>query len=382
MAIIGITNDKDGRVIQRLSVVTKLAIGLPPEGERKHPQKLDHFVFLRKPSDSQQGNRWEIDPDLTKHYAGREREVEIIMLDDDLENVFPTRMAWFTASQLVCHGNGENATRRTEKHPEGEPWRPCGSTCVDLQAGRCKPSGDLRFMLADFPRLGAIARIHTSSYRSIQQIHSSLQQVQIITGGRLAGIRAHLCVRPEKTSYEAKGLRHSTTIWALSLEMRSDGIKKLVDRMTETARLFEQTRKMLGGGGHVEIDDAEEEEFSEEIAGEFYPQSSETKAANPETTAADPETIPPITATGVAEDMRKQGLRVTPASALPAPAVAVPSALISMEERTALYKQASGANVTHADLLQYLSEQHNITSMTKITRKAFEECREWLKAVK
>jgi hypothetical protein len=53
-----------------------------------------------------------------------------------------------------------------------------------------------------------------------------------------------------------------------------------------------------------------------------------------------------------------------------------------MEERTALYKQASGANVTHADLLQYLSEQHNITSMTKITRKAFEECREWLKAVK
>ena len=45
--IIGVTHDQDGRVIQRLSVSTKVSIGLPPNGDRNHPTKLDHFVFLR-----------------------------------------------------------------------------------------------------------------------------------------------------------------------------------------------------------------------------------------------------------------------------------------------------------------------------------------------
>jgi hypothetical protein len=46
--IIGVTHDHDGRVVQRLSVSTKVSIGLPPNGDRNHPAKLDHFVFLRK----------------------------------------------------------------------------------------------------------------------------------------------------------------------------------------------------------------------------------------------------------------------------------------------------------------------------------------------
>ncbi len=35
--IIGVTHDHDGRVIQRLSVSTKVSIGLPPNGDRNHP---------------------------------------------------------------------------------------------------------------------------------------------------------------------------------------------------------------------------------------------------------------------------------------------------------------------------------------------------------
>jgi hypothetical protein len=46
--IIGVTHHQDGRVVQRLSVSTKVSIGLPPNGDRYHPPKLDHFVFLRK----------------------------------------------------------------------------------------------------------------------------------------------------------------------------------------------------------------------------------------------------------------------------------------------------------------------------------------------
>ncbi len=46
--IVGVTHDQDGRVVQRLSVATKISIGLPPNGDRNHPTKLDHFVFLRR----------------------------------------------------------------------------------------------------------------------------------------------------------------------------------------------------------------------------------------------------------------------------------------------------------------------------------------------
>jgi hypothetical protein len=46
--IFGVTHDTDGRVLQRLSVSTAVAIGLPPYGERNHPTELDNCVFLRR----------------------------------------------------------------------------------------------------------------------------------------------------------------------------------------------------------------------------------------------------------------------------------------------------------------------------------------------
>jgi hypothetical protein len=44
--IVGITHNSDGRAIQRLSVSTKSPSGF--SGDRNHPTKLDHFVFLKK----------------------------------------------------------------------------------------------------------------------------------------------------------------------------------------------------------------------------------------------------------------------------------------------------------------------------------------------
>ena len=216
--IIGVTHDQDGRVVQRLSVSTKVSIGLPPNGDRNHPTKLDHFVFLRK---TKSANRveWEADPELTRHYGEQCRELHIMLIDDDIENVFPSSYAWWTAIERKCWGDGITATRRTAEKPGGQPWPQCGNGCPELAAGQCKPSGDLRFVLADFPRLGSVCRIHTCSYRSIRQIHSALEEIQTFTGGRLAGITAKLTVRPEEATYfDRKEKRKKTApIWALSL---------------------------------------------------------------------------------------------------------------------------------------------------------------------
>ena len=270
--IIGVTHDQDGRVVQRLSVSTKVSIGLPPNGDRNHPTKLDHFVFLRK---KKSANRveWEADPELTRHYGEQCRELHIMLIDDDIENVFPSSYAWWTATERKCWGDGVTATRRTAEKPGGQPWTTCGSGCPELANGQCKPGGDLRFVLADFPRLGSVCRIHTCSYRSIRQIHSALQEIQTFTGGRLAGITAKLTVRPEEATYfDRKEKRKKTSsIWALSLEVEGDDMRKLIANLTENARLFAETRKLLGSGGKVLEVVEDEQERAPEVTTEFYP---------------------------------------------------------------------------------------------------------------
>lgn len=67
--IVGVTHDSDGRAALRLAVSTKVAIGIPPQGDQNYPSKLDHFVFLCKKKTAK-GVEWEPDPDLMKHYGG------------------------------------------------------------------------------------------------------------------------------------------------------------------------------------------------------------------------------------------------------------------------------------------------------------------------
>jgi hypothetical protein len=332
--IIGVTHDQDGRVVQRLSVSTKVSIGLPPNGDCNHPTKLDHFVFLRKKKSS---NRigWEVDPELTEHYGEECHDLHIMLIDDDIENIFPSSYAWWTATERKCWGDGTSATRRTREKPGGEPWTTCGSGCPELASGQCKPSGDLRFVLADFPRLGSVCRIHTCSYRSIRQIHSSLQEIQTFTGGRLAGITAKLTVRPEEDTYfDRKERRKKTTsFWALSLEVEGDDMRKLIANLTENARLFAESRRLLGSGVKVLEVVEDEQEQAPEVAAEFYPTSQNSSSAQESTEAASPmeptpgsapanspgETVPPASSStvsggnGVAKPQASQ-TPTTPAS--------------------------------------------------------------------
>jgi hypothetical protein len=277
--IIGVTHDSDGRAALRLAVSTKVAIGMPPQGDRNYPSKLDHFVFLRKKKTAK-GVEWESDPELMKHYGSDCKAFEIMLIDDDIDNLFPTAYAWWTATERKCRGDGTQAIRRTPEHPTGAPWTPCGSQCPELAAGLCKPSGDLRFVLGDFPSLGSTCRIHTSSYRSIRQIHSALEEIQTFTGGRLAGITAKLVVRPEQAVYFDRNERRkkTTTIWALSLEVDGDDIQKLVAKLTGKARLFAETRKLLGWGNRAIEVVEDEDEQAPEITAEFYPSTDGTSA--------------------------------------------------------------------------------------------------------
>src|SRR4051812_47539682 len=140
MAIVGVTVSETGEAIQRLAVTTKVAIGEVVRTQNgTRPNKLDHFIFLRKGIKLE----WEPDPVLMKHFGEACREVSIILLDDEIENVFRTEYAWWSKTEKKCWGDGRKAIRRTPDNPDGQDWTPCGDDCPELNANTCKPSGDL-----------------------------------------------------------------------------------------------------------------------------------------------------------------------------------------------------------------------------------------------
>ncbi len=132
-------------------------------------------------------------------------------------------------------------------------------------------------MLEKFPTLGAVCRIHTSSYRSVRNLSNGLMQIRRFNGGRLARIKAVLKATPERIWYTDKeGFRHSSVAHILSLEIGATDIPGLVASMNELTMLLEQGRGRFGAGGKAQfIVHEEDAERAGEIAAEFYPDVSQ-----------------------------------------------------------------------------------------------------------
>jgi hypothetical protein len=132
----------------------------------------------------------------------------------------------------------------------------------------------------------------------------------------LAGITAKLTVRPEEATYfDRKEKRKKTSsIWALSLEVEGDDMRKLIANLTENARLFAETRKLLGSGGKVLEVVEDEQEQAPEVAAEFYPASVNGSSATEPTGAASPTETTPGSATSKSQGEvppPENGTRVT-----------------------------------------------------------------------
>jgi len=111
----------------------------------------------------------------------------------------------------------------------------------------------------------------------------------------LAWITGKLAVCPEEVSYfDRKEKKEKTTsIWALSLEVEGDDMRKLIANLTENAQLFAETRKLLGSGGKVLEVVEDEQEQAPEVAAEFYPVSlNGSSATGPTEAASSPDTTP------------------------------------------------------------------------------------------
>ncbi len=288
MPIVGLTCNKDGTARMHRTVNVKIAIGLPPSEGANYPKKLDHFVFLKQVMEGKE-MKWVVDQEKQDHYGADCKSFWIVFLDDDVDTVFRTEVAAYVKTKCWCRGDGERAQRRKQVEKE---WPPKGdfqiykgacanNGCPDFEPANgkpaaCKPSADLYFMLGDYPSLGTICRIHTSSYQSIRQIHSALLDLQAVTGGRLMGVRAKLFVMPARNVFEQGGVEKTGTKFVLGLELAAKDIPELMTQMAATSVMFQGLQKQLAGRV-LEVEENEDERAAE-IATEFYHDGSVSQA--------------------------------------------------------------------------------------------------------
>lgn len=324
----GLTHKLDGTVNTRLAIDTKFAIGITKilEGGKTRPEKLDHILAERKNAKGEWIEDVELEQQLREKYSRRTdagytplREFDVVFLSDDPEEIFATKYAMWSASELQCSGDGEHAMRSAAiikdkdllaQHPKERyiPWTPCGETCPEKIAKKCKPSGQLFFMVLIRPVLGAVSVFYTTSYRTILQIYSSLTQIKQLTGGRLKGIPLRLVMRPGRTSYEDKdGQRRNSNAFFMNIEFRQADHNKLLPALFEASIQYDKARieqakelKRLGPGIKMIAEEAEviealpDEEVAAHMA-QFQSSDDDVNEDEPqETGAADLSTIDAI----------------------------------------------------------------------------------------
>lgn len=318
--IFNLTHSSDGIPRQRLAVAWKASIGIPGTDGRKFPEKLDHFRIVAKNEKGDWVEDIALQDKLIKAYCreikgeGNEpsrmsklREFDIVFLEDppqvtlpngavsyDLEGLFRTELALWTATERKCFGNGRDAQRSitmvTKEEaaaagPNGRyvKWTKCGDGCPEFESGVCKPTAALNFIFKDNPIMGSVANFKTTSFESIQRIQGSLMQILQTTGGRLRGIPLKIVLRPGKTTYTDKdGKRTKGNAFFVNIEFRHDDWAKLVPQLMEQSANYALNVKRPAlltehvDQDEIDIDPGSELDQAREMSSEFYPQNQET----------------------------------------------------------------------------------------------------------
>lgn len=223
------------------------------------PRKIGFFTFTRPVLQEDGTEVFEPDFQALEAHGPTPTEIDVVFLDD---NPFSGAYQMWSATELKCKGDGINALRvlsmaahdtekalAAESKAAGEKYFPIVEGCWTkgcqyaneftdgrgkVQPSPCKPGGDLKFQLAKNIRVGGTAFFHTSGYRSISHIFSSIERIKILTGGRLAGIPLKMILRPYKTKHNGQ----TATQYGVSLEFRAEDIESLRKNLMEQAWKF------------------------------------------------------------------------------------------------------------------------------------------------
>jgi Recombination directionality factor-like len=277
-----------------------------------YPRKLSFFTFTR-PVVTDAGEEFMPDFEAIESHGPVPTEIDVVFVDDD---PFTGQYQMWSSSELKCWGDGLNALRvftmfPAGSTPPGEKWIPIENGCwlrgcpfargENGKPSACKPGGDLKFQLANNIRVGGTSYFHTTGFRSISQIFSSLSRIKMLTNGRLRGLPLKMTLRPYKVKPEGG---KPATQYGVALELRSEDMaalrKLLMQNLWESPAIATPVRMIEG---------PEEVIAAGSMTAEFYPESTERDDDEEEEATEPVKASPPIaTATAAKTEALKEKL--------------------------------------------------------------------------
>ncbi len=320
---------KTAAFTSRAAAEAKFWEALPSAPVCPYPRKLAYFTFT-KPTMVNGKEQYVPDFDAIEAHGPTPTVIDIVLLDD---SPFSGAYQMWSSSELRCKGDGVNAMRvvtlaETPEEKESaklsqansEKFYPIMDGCWTCgcryslptqangkeQPSLCKPGGDLRFQLACNLRVGGTAFFHTTGFRSISGIFSSLYRVQMLTGGRLQGVPLKMVLRPFRTNHNGQ----AATQYSVHVEFHAPDVDTLRQRLLENAFAM---RAIATGEPAIRLIDAPEGDTEDEIddspmsaaamVAEFAPQADGEPAPEPPTPAA---AATQATTDGLAEKLKAQ----------------------------------------------------------------------------
>ncbi len=259
--------------------------------ERKYPQRLKCFTFLRLAEDGTYEPHW----DAIEAHGYNPTEIDIFFVHD--EPFYGAYQMW-TATEKRCEGDGivawrinsmaetkEEKTLAKKASERGEKYFPIADGCWTHGCKYSKPNGDkpspcrpigrLFFQLFKMPRIGGTASFTTSGYESIKRIFSSIQKFEV-AAGRLINSPLKMVLTPYNVIHNGKKVKQ----YAVGLELRAEdiaGYQQKLNGFKDQYRLgAPDPPKQLPEASVVKEPPQIPEENPEAITAEFYPEPAES----------------------------------------------------------------------------------------------------------
>ena len=164
-----ITGLSDRRYIPRLG---KIRLGVKATSVKgvEYPKEVDYFVCP---------------PEVIEKLGPEPKSLEIYFPCEDEEKFFPQELLRYAGGQIVCRGNGEEATEIDRGTGEQKCVKcPCPHLTRKEPKPDCSPTANLMVII---PAVGmGCYQIDTHSKSNITQLNSAIDQIRGLLGGRIS----------------------------------------------------------------------------------------------------------------------------------------------------------------------------------------------------
>ena len=239
---------------RRLTRVGKLRLGEKKKAASgsEYPSAVDYFLCKEDESTSENAARA-----FAHDYGVKPKEIKICFPSNEPDKFFEQWLKRYGKTRgLICKGNGETASAVDEATGEMVDIDCDPSECPYYEKKQCREVASLQFFMPDITGIGAW-QIDTGSYNSIVNLNSAIEQVMLLTGGRIAFVPLELIIREKKAHFrDANGKEISKMVNVLDIAMERLDVRKLLASAQSVSASFGVLPESTEAPGNLFTEDA------------------------------------------------------------------------------------------------------------------------------